>query len=976
MWRYRLPDYEQRLLGELQRQQHRGLFCDTMLQTDGVTVPAHGCILAALRPRRSQPLSASPFPQVVHLPTVRAQTLLKLVSLLYSGHLEGEGERELDEVMAAAGHLGLGRLVEGLKERGTEGQEWQRQFREAAMQTEVGERGVREVEVQTMERVTDGNALVEERSGVDTGTQTVNSDTLTLAELPTPFHKTPSSNSFCDDGPPVLSPQNIFLPQHLVPCPSIPADQSTVAFRSPTPSGNPGLYFEPGAYSTFDVSKPTSSSKLPVNPNDDAAPPVAQGDGAHPAKEHITNELYPRRKMEKKGVTETLDPSLTITGGIEENEMSESEREGVVYDNEVAEEERRKSRRGRKSLSRVLQMEATETRISIKVKLRRKTRGQVWQVVSLQEKIWSPQRQHPAHVPTPAPPYQAHDPNDDPADPQLTMAPVEESDEQIEKLLEDIMMGLNILPPIVMERDYERQSPHQDREPACEHLNNNTGPHRMQGSVGAMPSVCSHGNGTGGDETSTEMAFHSIPSSSFVPTRTNPAPPDPHPHVQPQPLTVFCHCAHHPSTPHQHPNTNPHQPHCNQNQAKCRNMSVQPAPTRPSCHQCPASQGHASWRDTGEGDAGRWQGGPLQKVLSQSAREHVFNLSMECPSANVEETTPRQTSTNQDWAQHNPARAGLHPPIAVHSKTACGHDEHHHLACQGATPRNELCFPEFIIPTSQGSENHSCQTIAMPTWEDLRLPRCVSPIDSEPPSSPVINHQSPFHHPTPPHVHRAPQPSLRWPPWLSQFPRELQYPLVCMVHHSEICPTTLQDPEYPCRSKNCLSRLSCLSRSNHTSTGNWFRSTTPGSKRKERNVREKKIRNAKTSKGVQLKPEKLKDETGKSTRNGVHDGPNPKREPQELTEPICKRMRLEESDATFLSGEGGKNLNKTKSHINMSVCSISLSSNDIVKGNNMDTRPTKTCPGYASDTMMNSRSSERLRTLVKDMVKTPRKNIK
>ena len=62
---------------------------------------------------------------------------------------------------------------------------------------------------------------------------------------------------------------------------------------------------------------------------------------------------------------------------------------GVV----CAEEVKRKGRMGRKSLSRVRQMEATETRISIKVKLRRKTRGQVWQVVSLQEKIRSPQRQ-------------------------------------------------------------------------------------------------------------------------------------------------------------------------------------------------------------------------------------------------------------------------------------------------------------------------------------------------------------------------------------------------------------------------------------------------------------------------------------------------------------------------------------------------------------------------------------------------------
>ena len=236
--------------------------------------------------------------------------------------------------MAAARHLGLGRLVEGWKERGTEGEEWQRQFRDVAMQTEVEERGVRDVEVQTMERVTDGDALVEERSGVDTGTQTVNSDTLTLAGLPIPSHKTPSSNSFCDDGPPVLSPQNISLPQNLVPCPSIPADQSTVGFGSSTPSRNPGLYFQPGAYSPFDMSKPTSSSKRPVTPNDDSAPPVAQGDWAYPeyvaAKEHITNELDPRRTMEKKGDTERLDPSLTTTGGIEENEVRESETEGEL----------------------------------------------------------------------------------------------------------------------------------------------------------------------------------------------------------------------------------------------------------------------------------------------------------------------------------------------------------------------------------------------------------------------------------------------------------------------------------------------------------------------------------------------------------------------------------------------------------------------------------------------------------------------
>lgn len=114
----------------------------------GLSVPAHSCILAALSPYLSNALSnqSSPLPAgqrwPLKLQAVKAQTLLKLVDLLYSGELEGEGTMEQEEVMAAACKLGIGRLVEGWKDRGREGEgeeERRCSLRDVGVQTEGGE---------------------------------------------------------------------------------------------------------------------------------------------------------------------------------------------------------------------------------------------------------------------------------------------------------------------------------------------------------------------------------------------------------------------------------------------------------------------------------------------------------------------------------------------------------------------------------------------------------------------------------------------------------------------------------------------------------------------------------------------------------------------------------------------------------------------------------------------------------------------
>ncbi|KAK7165999.1 hypothetical protein R3I93_005935 [Phoxinus phoxinus] len=117
MWKYQHPDFALFLLGELQKQQQGSIFCDTLLQTDGVCVPAHSCVLAALSPIFSRILSTSPAPhagqnRLLSLEAVGSHALLKLVGFLYSGEMEIESRSEHDEVMAAAHRLGLRNLFE------------------------------------------------------------------------------------------------------------------------------------------------------------------------------------------------------------------------------------------------------------------------------------------------------------------------------------------------------------------------------------------------------------------------------------------------------------------------------------------------------------------------------------------------------------------------------------------------------------------------------------------------------------------------------------------------------------------------------------------------------------------------------------------------------------------------------------------------------------------------------------------------
>ncbi|KAG5845424.1 hypothetical protein ANANG_G00138910, partial [Anguilla anguilla] len=144
-WRYQRPGFEALLVEQLQRQQCRSEFCDTVLQSEGVSIPAHSCILSALSPQFSHTLSTAPAlsPGQKHLlefQTVGPNALLKLVGFLYSGELQGVEETERQEVMSAVRQLGIGVLVE-VVDVGAAAEQMRRRDREEGMEEEGSKDG-------------------------------------------------------------------------------------------------------------------------------------------------------------------------------------------------------------------------------------------------------------------------------------------------------------------------------------------------------------------------------------------------------------------------------------------------------------------------------------------------------------------------------------------------------------------------------------------------------------------------------------------------------------------------------------------------------------------------------------------------------------------------------------------------------------------------------------------------------------------
>ncbi|XP_053711427.1 uncharacterized protein LOC128753622 isoform X2 [Synchiropus splendidus] len=408
MQMFRLEGHEIQLVGQLQRQQRNLQFCDTLLQTDGISIPTHSCVLAALSPYLSERLSATappPFGHKRHLQiqSITAATLLKLVGLLYSGKMEVIGSDESNDVLAAARQFGIKSLKEDHLNNGNEkkymhcekysvktppGSKWPRSWTKRDAQVQVG-------------KACDhcgAYSLVKKRSF---GTQTES-----------------------------LEQDNPLTPQTLDPVLSPEQNLSTTAQNNNNKTHDLDLGKQPNNSDSTLTPEPLNLSLNPPRHSVSPRKVVIQKDTV----DHAQGEEAPEQ---------TIDPLQTTS----EVKMGSSTVR-VCPTKKVA----------RKNLTRMRQME-TE-RFSFKVKLRRKSSGGVWEVVGFQdldEKLSSlapqgsldPRSQQLTDV--------CYSPSSDKSEPSAAAQPQDcavESEEQIEKLLEDIMMGLDILPDL--ESDHKK----------------------------------------------------------------------------------------------------------------------------------------------------------------------------------------------------------------------------------------------------------------------------------------------------------------------------------------------------------------------------------------------------------------------------------------------------------------------------------------------------------------------------------------
>ncbi|XP_075946813.1 uncharacterized protein LOC142948583 isoform X2 [Anarhichas minor] len=873
MQRYRWPGYKKQLLGELQRQQNNAQFCDVLLKTEGISVPTHSCILAALSPFLCQKLSASPSPpsgqkRELRLQAVKAQTLLKIVGLLYSGEVEVTGSAEQNDLLSAARQFGITDLVEGQKNGEVgEGEPQKSCFGSCRERNESGK--MQDAQVQA-EGAGWRNTVspIEKRSCVSTGRRNVKADQKTTGcsnthsvqtEHPTPGPE-PSVAKHLDCSISLQS-QSVTLDKHFsfAPCPHISCVHSGAQSDGESTSDR----------SSGSVTNPTPTSSLSSNVmtfsislNDDANSTTPQEDGTYQQSSEIGDSI---QVLAKEGAGLKGRTTNGKTAVNRENAEQPSHRDEMRGEEKGNSTEIRHARAnvGIKSLAKMRQMqqmmETETTQISIKVKLRRRTNAEVWEVVSKQDtdealSVLTSLKQDgsshkrlqtdlsepppscvqpgPAHKPEPPTiqpattnsPERPPRPNT-PSDSQLLSSdcldgglesvslpqppgPAEECDEQMEKLLEDIMMGLNILPNL--DGDCKKS-------------------HCLQPNHDGAPAICQV---PVTEEERPQSRMHAAFSTVGLPGY----------------YQEFGTQIGHASTD------------TAQNQPSCSSLSsVQPAAVLIQQQQQHSPRYHSSVTSMGQRDGTSHQGMPLSKTLN-------------CP-------YPEALSGQRLLTTFTYFPAFQEPP----------------------SQDNIL----EIFPLMNGNEAQSLHSL--PCMDDLRLPQCLSPLE---PSTSPAKRPSTLNSSTNQSGNIQPQSSVHGRPWLSVNMGSLQFPLSAITHGAN------RSESLPLDSNQQQQKHLEL----HPQSGESRAATCSGQEVEERgaisdghqNVAKLKSDLRKIKKDVKCKQDDTKgDAAVPKRRRKKRPG-----SPQEASSPLeYKHMKVSD---------------ETKGQINLSVCLVSLSSNNVL----------------------------------------------
>nr|XP_020451858.1 uncharacterized protein LOC109957942 [Monopterus albus] len=900
MQRYWWPGYEMQLLGELQRQQNSAEFCDTLLQTEGISVPTHSCVLAALSPYLFQKLSTSPSPPCgqkrrLQLQSVKAHTLLKVVGLLYSGKLEVTGSLQQSDVLAVARQFGIADLAEGQKDGMAKEGQLQEKRQRAGSCSDTGFYGSERGESRKMwdaqvqaelagERETYSPA--ENRRYVSTGTQTVKAVEKSVESFVNFFGQTTHS---APESVPSVAPNLDFSAMWE---PQIITLDKQLCFTS-----GPVIPSMPNGATNDGESTSGQSSGSVINPK--SIPALSNNMTAFPVP--LTGDSNPFTSLRSYGCGDSTQVLAEKATGLENgnpNDEMADRRENREQPSHASRDETVGEERGRcaevvhapasegvrgPSLVKQMQQMVETTHISIKVKLRRRTKGETWEVVSMQDpdetEPFAFQRQDGSNhrepqtdlMPTTQPPPSAVDvsvvckpdapillpattgtpklppqssPSSDSQPPssdcftpnqndgvEAALLPqpqdsVEESDEQLEKLLEDIMIGLNILPNL--ERDCKASlhpQPSHDRvESSCQVLDSQNEAEDSQMHTAVSAAVCA---------LCQDLGTQSQQSSANT-------------------GSPCCFTAH-------------NQPDSS--------LFVQPSAVLLQQQQCSA-QYHSSVMSMGHRDGLSQQSMPLTK-----SQEHL----------QPEEPTTR--------------------PALPSALFSAGQKLHYPAFQESSSQDNQHAF-EFV-PLITGNETQSLHTVFLPCMDDLGLPRCLSPLG---PCTSATKHHAALNNPANLGYKIQQQPSPHVQPWLTENPGSLQFPLSAITHRKNASVSLSQDTKCSCWTQRCQEHLA----PNPQNGGTWTESCAVKKVKRGTTI----CAGQQNGKGLEYDPRKMKESLKCKEGDMIGDAIAPKKRRHPSHSQHAANYPIAYKNVKVSDGTMGQ--------MNLSVCSVSLSSNNVL----------------------------------------------
>lgn len=262
----------------------------------------------------------------------------------------------------------------------------------------------------------------------------------------------------------------------------------------------------------------------------------------------------------------------------------------------------------------------------------------------------------------------------------------------------------------------------------------------------------------------------------------------------------------------------------------------------------------------------------------------------------MQSVAPQCCSSYTSMGQRDGA---IHQDTLLSESQNCPHPEAptaFYTACREPSLQDGQGILE-LLPLTNGNKVQSSRSVSLPGMDDLRLPRCLSPLE---PFTSVAKLQPVFSNSANRSDDIRAPPSRRGPPWLTDNPGSLQFPLSAVTHIESV--SSVQRSNHSCWSKQQQTRAE----SNTVEQG---RAVSAG----DQSMTEGKSENWKMTELLRWK----QDDT---TVGAVVPNRRKRKRPTHSKDAAGPRLAHKDIEVSY----------GTKSLISRRFCSVSLSSNNVL----------------------------------------------